>query len=358
MSQLDTRIPLQVPNVLAQGAQVQRTNALAAQSLKSGFDSIQQGMEAPIRRNALAAQAQGAELQNLQAEQAMLGGVLEDVAANPGAWGQAREYLVQNGVFEAGELPEQLTQEAFEELSVIAFTPPEQLTDWQRQMQMIEPSQRSAAAEVAVGLRPRAVAQQPDKPTTSMREYSLARQQGFEGTFADWKKQNKGGVTVNTGDGNLKLTEGQSKDLGFYTRGKYALDDLEGIDENLTSLDESIMSRFGTLGNLYASPEYRQAKVAADEFLAVILRKDTGAAITDKEFDIYGPIYLPAPGDDPQTLQIKRDKRHRAMNAIRLGLGTATPLADNVDAEFRNQKPVSEWSTEDLEAEAARLRGQ
>lgn len=355
MSQLDTRIPLQVPNVLAQGAQVQRTNALAAQSLGSGFDSIQQGMEAPIRRNALAAQAQGAELQNLQAEQAMLGGVLEDVAANPGAWGQAREYLVQNGVFEAGELPEQLTQEAFEELSVIASVPAEALTDQDKLMALIDPSRRAQAAEVQLGIRTPAGS---DKGTTSMREYDLARQQGFQGTFADWKKETKAGTTVNVGDSNIKLTEGQSKDLGYYTRGLYALDDLEGMDEQLTSIDESFMSNFGTIGNLYASPEFRQAKVAADQFLSVILRKDTGAAITSEEFELYGPQFLPMPGDDAGTIEQKRKARTRALSAIRLGLGTATPLADKVDAEFRSQKPIEAWSTEELEAEAARLRGQ
>lgn len=130
MAQLDTRIPLQVPNVLAQGAQVAQTNALRQQALGRGFDAIQDGMAAPLRRNVLAQQGQSMNLDNTAQEQAMLGNVLEKVAQAPDTWGQARDFLVQNGVFEQGDLPDQLTPETFQELSVIAFTPPDELEQY------------------------------------------------------------------------------------------------------------------------------------------------------------------------------------------------------------------------------------
>ena len=148
MAGLDTRIPLQVPNVLAQGAQVAQTNALRQQSLGQGFDAVQNGMAAPLRRNVLAQQGQSMNLDNTAQEQAMLGNVLEKVAQAPETWGQARDFLVQNGVFQQGELPDQLTEEAFKELSVIAFTPPEQLTDMQRYSEWMQngtPEQQRAA---------------------------------------------------------------------------------------------------------------------------------------------------------------------------------------------------------------------
>jgi hypothetical protein len=154
-----------------------------------------------------------------------------------------------------------------------------------------------------------------------------------------------GGVNVTVGD-NMKLTEGQSKDIGFYTRGIYANDELAGVDEELTSLGGNVAGKAGTLGNYAKSPEYQRAERSGREFLAVILRKDTGAAVTPDEFATYGPMYLPQPGDDPQTLADKRVARERALGAIKLGLGTATPLADEVDTKFaaerdaRKKKPA------------------
>ena len=154
-----------------------------------------------------------------------------------------------------------------------------------------------------------------------------------------------GGVNVTVGD-NMKLTEGQSKDIGFYTRGIYANDELAGVDEELTSLGGNVAGKAGTLGNYAKSPEYQRAERSGREFLAVILRKDTGAAVTPDEFATYGPMYLPQPGDDPQTLADKRVARERALGTIKLGLGTATPLADEVDTKFaaerdaRKKKPA------------------
>jgi hypothetical protein len=142
-----------------------------------------------------------------------------------------------------------------------------------------------------------------------------------------------GGVTVNTGDG-MKLTEAQSKDVGFYARGKYALNDLEQLDKQLTSASGFMASKGGTLGNYFKDPEYQMAEGAGKDFLAIILRKDTGAAVTPQEFELYGQTYLPWPGDDTKTIAAKRDRRERALKALRRGLGTASPMADDIDRQF------------------------
>ena len=170
MAQLDTRIPMQVPNVLAQQAQVTQNNRLAAQSLGEGFDAVQRGMAAPLRRDVLQAQGQGMNLENMAREQHLLGGVLQGLAKINGnaqgitpqaqsAWAQARGYLVQNGVFEDGELPDALDMETFKGLSAIATMPTQELTDWQRKMQYLTPEERRSAARINVGIDPRAQAE-------------------------------------------------------------------------------------------------------------------------------------------------------------------------------------------------------
>jgi hypothetical protein len=95
------------------------------------------------------------------------------------------------------------------------------------------------------------------------------------------------------------------------------------------------------LGNALRSPEFRQAKVEADNFLAAILRKDTGAAITDNEFALYGPMFLPQPFDDPATMQLKRQKRATALLALRSGLGTAEIVAAANEAALGLEQPTA-----------------
>jgi hypothetical protein len=141
-------------------------------------------------------------------------------------------------------------------------------------------------------------------------------------------------ITLN----DQKLTEGQSKDVGFYYRGSLANEDLGSIEQSLTQIDQNVAAQFGTFGKFYTSPEFKQAKRAASEFLAVILRKDTGAAVTEQEFDLYGPMYLPGPGEDPQTLAAKREARTRALDAIYMGLGTARNLGDDVKTELQKRR--------------------
>lgn len=69
------------------------------------------------------------------------------------------------------------------------------------------------------------------------------------------------------------------------------------------------------------------ARQAGRNFLASILRKDTGAAITAQEEQQYGEVFLPTPGDKPGTIAQKAEARKQAIDAIRGGLGTAEVLA-------------------------------
>jgi hypothetical protein len=165
----------------------------------------------------------------------------------------------------------------------------------------------------------------------------VAQMPGFEGGFMtpEGPKAPPKGTTVNVGDG--KLTEGQSKDVGFYARGRRANAELTPEREQaLTVLTDHAAGQAGTLGNYAKSPEYRQAEQAAREFLAIVLRKDTGAAVTPAEFELYGPMYLPMPNDDPATIEMKRAARKQVLDSIKLGLGNARGFADEIDAQFGN----------------------
>lgn len=123
-----------------------------------------------------------------------------------------------------------------------------------------------------------------------------------------------------------KLTEQQSKDLTYHNRGLQALEAFEPIAGAYADGVSRIASNIP--GGNYAVPErFQMAQQSGRNFLASILRKDTGAAITASEEKQYGEIFLPQPGDKPGTLQQKTEARKQAIDAIRGGLGTAEVLA-------------------------------
>lgn len=158
-----------------------------------------------------------------------------------------------------------------------------------------------------------------------------------------------GSVSVRQGVGAAKtrpLTEGQSKDNVFATRAKGALAAFEPVADVLTSFGQRAaeMDPTGVVRGSVQSPEFQVAKNAGDEFLQAILRKDTGAAITSQEQELYGKTYLPQPGDGPAVLEAKRQARSRALAALESGMSpdqVATTERALVDAARRVEKSGS-----------------
>jgi hypothetical protein len=125
------------------------------------------------------------------------------------------------------------------------------------------------------------------------------------------------------------FTEGQSKDVVYSARAQGALQVLEPVAGELTSLGSQIAGAdpTGIIRGRVQSPEYQIARNAGDEFLQAILRKDTGAAITAGEQALYGQTYLPQPGDGPEVLDAKRMARQRAVAAINAGMSPVQIIA-------------------------------
>jgi len=147
-----------------------------------------------------------------------------------------------------------------------------------------------------------------------------------------------------------KLTEQQSKDLVYYQRGASALQDLNNMENALTSATDAGLAQVPIVGNMLVSNEFQQADQAGRNFLASILRKDTGAAVTTSEMNEYGKIFLPRPGDSPETLAQKRAARIEALQAIRSGLGVAERVLQNrADQQEEAEPDFSTMSDEELQ---------
>jgi hypothetical protein len=191
----------------------------------------------------------------------------------------------------------------------------------------------------------------------SVREYEYAKQQGFPGSFQDWEASKKGGMSLQvdpaTGQvtfqqgGNMKpLTEGQSKDAVYSTRAEGALLTLDQYEQALTGLGDTVAGGVPLVGNMIKSPEFQQAEQAGTEFLQAVLRKDTGAAITAQEQEEYGKVYLPRPGDTPETIAQKKKSRIRALEAMKAGMPPQAILAQEKALEKTGDTPYSSQQKE------------
>lgn len=128
---------------------------------------------------------------------------------------------------------------------------------------------------------------------------------------------------------NAKFTEAQAKDNVYATRAEGALQLLDQVGaEVLTSRSDRVLDFVPLgIGREAQGEDYQVAQQSGNEFLQAILRKDTGAAITEQEQVLYGQTYLPQPGDGPQVIEAKRQSRVRAIEAIRSGMN---PMQQNV----------------------------
>jgi hypothetical protein len=66
-------------------------------------------------------------------------------------------------------------------------------------------------------------------------------------------------------------------------------------------------------GNYLVSPEWQQFDQARRDFVNAVLRRESGAAIGQQEFDNAARQYFPVPGDSPQVIAQKRQARDAAL---------------------------------------------
>ena len=155
------------------------------------------------------------------------------------------------------------------------------------------------------------------------------------------------------------FTEGQSKDIVYATRAEGALNVLEGmtpegqpISQTLTSAGQRAANfdPTGLVRGVVQTPEFQVAQQAGQEFLQAILRKDTGAAITPKEQQLYGETFLPQPGDSPQVLATKVQSRQRAIDAIKAGLPPSAIVAQEqaLRRNLANERDAKSLTTPDV----------
>lgn len=144
-----------------------------------------------------------------------------------------------------------------------------------------------------------------------------------EGTVA--QRRADGSINVVSKGGSERYTEGQRQAGAFAYRLQNASQSLQRLQQSGVVRPSPAILAFGEgriLENALSSTDRRWLQ-AAREWLAPVLRKDTGAAVTPGELVTYMGIYLASPTDDPATLAQKAQARRVAEEALRAQAGGA-----------------------------------
>lgn len=120
-----------------------------------------------------------------------------------------------------------------------------------------------------------------------------------------------------------KFTESQSKDLLYANRMHNAERTLRETENVATNAGEKVLSKVPMLSNYLVSSGYQKFDQASRDFINAVLRRESGAVISDAEFANAQSQYLPQPGDSPEKLALKRQNRMTAIQGIASGAGPA-----------------------------------
>lgn len=124
-----------------------------------------------------------------------------------------------------------------------------------------------------------------------------------------------------------KLTEAQSKAASFGARAERSHELLNQIESegniDVSGYETQLRSELPKWLGGARSPEEQLLRAAKLGFVASVLRKESGAAVTPQEFESYSQIYFPQPGDSPQVLAEKRAQRELFIDGMKKSAGAA-----------------------------------
>lgn len=115
--------------------------------------------------------------------------------------------------------------------------------------------------------------------------------------------------------------QGELTSAGFASRMTGAEDIIDRFENNeefdpINELSNTLGTFAQAAGNIALSPEQRQYKQAARNWIQAKLRKESGAAIPPEEMESEYRTFFPVVGDDPQTIKQKREARDIATKAM------------------------------------------
>lgn len=181
------------------------------------------------------------------------------------------------------------------------------------------------------------------KQPLSRIDYAQAKKgNGFEVTTADGTTIRQGGARKQP-----KLTVDAAKNSGFLLRTQESNEILNRVDEQGLRFGQEQLNKAPLgLGTFGQDTEFQQFDQARRDFINAILRRESGAVISDQEFDNAEKQYFPVPGNPPELVDQKRRNRETAIEGLRIGSGAGASL---VDEQRQQQGGIQDLTDDQLQ---------
>jgi hypothetical protein len=156
----------------------------------------------------------------------------------------------------------------------------------------------------------------------------------------------QGGVVKVEGVGNKPLTEGQSKAVAFGTRMQNSDKILN--DLGLSGTNAIIPGANNVAMNPFLSNNQQKAVQAQRDFVNATLRRESGAVISDQEFDNAAKQYFPQIGDSKEVIAQKAQNRKIAIGGIQADIPQSSRNLPNQIIQNSTPKPTGSGNIDSL----------
>lgn len=130
----------------------------------------------------------------------------------------------------------------------------------------------------------------------------------------------------------MKYNEDQAKSAGFTDRMAQANPQIQQNEAAGTSWGQAALDSIPLVGNALISDERQRLDQAQRNFINAQLRRESGAAISESEFQNARKQYFPQPGDSDTVLKQKAQNRQTATEAMQRASGAAYVPSGNAGA--------------------------
>ena len=113
------------------------------------------------------------------------------------------------------------------------------------------------------------------------------------------------------------MTEFQGKAALYGTRVAQSDKVLRALEDDISKAGLYAGQKAGALGNLFLTSDQRRVDQAQRDFVNGVLRQESGAVISDAEFDNAKKQYFPQPGDTAPEIAQKRANRNLAIQGFK-----------------------------------------
>jgi len=147
----------------------------------------------------------------------------------------------------------------------------------------------------------------------------------------------------------LDLKESESASTIYSGRMQQAQNILDLVEREGTDFYQRIAQNIPLVGNYLTTEEYKSYDQAKRNFINAVLRKESGAAIAESEFENADAQYFPRPGDTPAIIAQKRANRELAIRLMEASAGEGAAYAnqqlEKLQKQITGDEPASPPST-------------